>query len=185
MTFEIHNRHPTMSQQIRLDLSANQMTAYGFNPRINELDREFQLGPDQRRTIQIEIDPSELAMTNLDEASKTLNFTLEIDADLDTVEYMHTVTFIRLAQVEEAENAIREYRAKMRKIEEEMQAYEDRYNQNEQEMEQMKQDMQAIVSYKNELEEIVDQQTSTLSQTSKRATAMEESLRFKEQEFEK
>ena len=68
----------------------------------------------------------------------------------------------------------------MRKMEEEMQAYEDRYNQNEQEMEQMKQDMQAIVSYKNELEEIVDQQTSSLSQTSKRGTAMEESLRFKE-----
>mgnify|MGYP001196220896 CR=1 FL=1 len=106
LTFEIHNRHPTMSQQIRLDLSANQMTAYGFNPRINELDREFQLGPDQRRTIQIEIDPSELAMSNLDEASKTLNFTLEIDADLDTVEYMHAVTFIRIAQVEEAESGI-------------------------------------------------------------------------------
>lgn len=42
-----------------------------------------------------------------------------------------------------------------------------------------------MISYKNELEEIVDQQTSSLSQTSKRATAMEESLRFKEQEFDK
>ena len=106
LTFEIHNRHPTMSQQIRLDLSANEMTAYGFNPRILELDREFQLGPDQRRTVQIEIDPSELAMTNLDEASKTLNFTLEIDADLDTVEHMHTVTFVRIAQFEEAGEGI-------------------------------------------------------------------------------
>lgn len=45
--------------------------------------------------------------------------------------------------------------------------------------------MQVIVSYKNELEEIVDQQTSTLSQTSKRATAMEETLRIKEQDVEK
>lgn len=42
-----------------------------------------------------------------------------------------------------------------------------------------------MISYKNELEEIVDQQTATMSQTSKRATAMEESLRYKEQEFEK
>jgi capsule polysaccharide export protein KpsE/RkpR len=37
----------------------------------------------------------------------------------------------QLAQVEEAENAIREYRAKMRKMDEDMQAYEERYNQNE------------------------------------------------------
>ena len=101
LTFEIHNRHPTMNQQIRLDLNANEMTAYGFNPRINELDREFQLGPDQRRTIQIEIDPSELAMSNLDEASKLLNFTLEIDADLDTVEFSQSVTFVRISLVDE------------------------------------------------------------------------------------
>ena len=101
LTFEIHNRHPTMTQQIRLDLDANEMTAYGFNPRINELDREFQLGPDQRRTVQIEIDPSELAMSNLDEASKLLNFTLEIDADLDTVEYVQSVTFVRISLIDE------------------------------------------------------------------------------------
>ncbi|MEC7688250.1 MAG: hypothetical protein VX514_04330, partial [Candidatus Thermoplasmatota archaeon] len=101
LTFEIHNRHPTMIQQMRLDLNANEMTAYGFNPRINELDREFQLGPDQRRTIQIEIDPSELAMSNLDEASKLLNFTLEIDADLDTVEYVQSVRFVRISLINE------------------------------------------------------------------------------------
>ena len=101
LTFEIHNRHPTMTQQIRLDLDANEMTAYGFNPRINELDREFQLGPDQRRTVQIEIDPSELAMSNLDEDSKLLNFTLEIDADLDTVEYVQSVTFVRISLIDE------------------------------------------------------------------------------------
>ncbi len=105
LTFEIHNRHPTMIQQIRLDLDANEMTAYGFNPRINELDREFQLGPDQRRTIQIEIDPSELAMSNLDEASKILNFTLEIDADLDTVEYVQSVTFVRISLIDEEANS--------------------------------------------------------------------------------
>ncbi|MBA45046.1 MAG: hypothetical protein CMB31_00465, partial [Euryarchaeota archaeon] len=105
MTFEIHNRHPTMNQQIRLDLNANEMTAYGFNPRINELDREFQLGPDQRRTIQIEIDPSELALSNLDEANKILNFTLEIDADLDTVEFSQSVTFVRISLIDESESS--------------------------------------------------------------------------------
>ena len=101
LTFEIHNRHPTMTQLIRVDLDANEMTAYGFNPRINEIDREFQLGPDQRRTVQIEIDPSELAMSNLDEASKLLNFTLEIDADLDTVEYVQSITFVRISLIDE------------------------------------------------------------------------------------
>jgi len=45
--------------------------------------------------------------------------------------------------------------------------------------------MQTIVSYKNELEVIVDQQTATLSQTSKRATAIEETIRVKEIELEK
>lgn len=45
--------------------------------------------------------------------------------------------------------------------------------------------MQTIVSYKNELEEIVDQQTATLSQTSKRANAVEETLKYKDAEIER
>ena len=45
--------------------------------------------------------------------------------------------------------------------------------------------MQTIVSYKNELEEIVDQQTATLSQTSKRANAIEETLKYKDAEIER
>ena len=96
LTFELHNRHPTVSQQIRLDVSANEMTAYGFNPRIVESDREFQLGPDQRRIITVEIEPSEVALLNLPFAEITRNFTLEIDADLDTVEYRQEITFIRM-----------------------------------------------------------------------------------------
>ncbi|MEC8979906.1 MAG: hypothetical protein VX433_07485 [Candidatus Thermoplasmatota archaeon] len=96
LTFELHNRHPTVSQQIRLDISANEMTAYGFNPRIVEADREFQLGPDQRRIVTVELDPSEVALLNLPEAQITRNFTLEIDADLDTVEYLQEITFVRM-----------------------------------------------------------------------------------------
>ena len=96
LTFELHNRHPTVSQQIRLDISANEMTAYGFNPRIVETDREFQLGPDQRRIITVELDPSEVALLNLPEDQITRNFTLEIDADLDTVEYLQEITFVRM-----------------------------------------------------------------------------------------
>ena len=38
-----------------------------------------------------------------------------------------------MAAVEEAENAIRDYRAKMRKMDEENQAYQERYQQNEDE----------------------------------------------------
>lgn len=59
--------------------------------------------------------------------------------------------------MEEAENAIREYRAKMRNMEEEVSEYKERYNQNEEEMEQIKSDMQKIVNYKNELEVLVDE----------------------------
>jgi len=96
LTFELHNRHPTVSQQIRLDVSANEMTAYGFNPRVVESDREFQLGPDQRRIITVEIEPSEVALLNLPLDQITRNFTLEIDADLDTVEYLQEITFVRM-----------------------------------------------------------------------------------------
>ena len=73
----------------------------------------------------------------------------------------------------------------MRKMEDEMRAYEERFAQSEEEVDQMKQDMQLVVSYKNELEEIVDQQTATLSQTSKRASAIEDQMRLKDADFEK
>ena len=40
----------------------------------------------------------------------------------------------------------------MRKMDEDMQAYEERYNQNEQEVDQIKEDMQSMISYKSETE---------------------------------
>ena len=54
-------------------------------------------------------------------------------------------------------------------MEEETQAYQERYNQNEQEMNTMKDDMQVLVNYKNDLELLVDEQTQNLTLTSKRA----------------
>jgi len=61
--------------------------------------------------------------------------------------------------VDQAETAIREYRAKMRKMEEDMQGYEERYGQNEEEVTTMKQDMQSLLGYKNELELLVEEQS--------------------------
>lgn len=45
----------------------------------------------------------------------------------------------------------------MRGMEEEVSEYKQRYNQNEEEVEQIKGDMQKIMSYKNELEVLVDE----------------------------
>ena len=59
--------------------------------------------------------------------------------------------------MDEAENAIREYRAKMRKMEEDCKTYDDRYNQNEEETAQIKQDMQQLLGYKNELEILIEE----------------------------
>ena len=47
----------------------------------------------------------------------------------------------------------------MRQMEEETEAYKERYIQNEEETAQVKQDMQQIISYKNELEVLIDEQT--------------------------
>ena len=47
----------------------------------------------------------------------------------------------------------------MRQMEEETEAYKERHIQNEEETAQVKQDMQQIISYKNELEVLIDEQT--------------------------
>ena len=72
----------------------------------------------------------------------------------------------------------------MRKMEEDMQGYEERYGQNEEEVTTMKQDMQSLLGYKNELELLVEEQSQNISVTSKRIVASEESLRYKENELD-
>ena len=110
---------------------------------------------------------------------------------LDQKDKAYSETYLQLTQakkqlseqettVEEAENAIRDYRAQMRKLEDEKVSYEERYNANEAEMAQMRDDMQTLVSYKNDLEVLVDEQTQNITMTSKRAHAMEEQLRNRE-----
>lgn len=59
--------------------------------------------------------------------------------------------------MDEAESAIREYRSKMHKMDEDVAAYQERYNQNEEESAQIKQDMQQVLSYKNDLEILVEE----------------------------
>lgn len=45
----------------------------------------------------------------------------------------------------------------MRKMEEDVSAYEERYTQNEEEAAQIKADMQQMLGYKNELELLIDE----------------------------
>lgn len=73
----------------------------------------------------------------------------------------------------------------MHKMDEEVSAYQERYNQNEEETSQIKQDMQQVLSYKNDLEILVEEQSQNISVTSKRVIAMEDTLRFKDSEIDK
>ena len=68
----------------------------------------------------------------------------------------------------------------MRQMEEETEAYKERYIQNEEETAQVKQDMQQIISYKNELEVLIDEQTQNITVSTKRIQSMEDSLRLKD-----
>ena len=87
--------------------------------------------------------------------------------------------------VDDAENAIREYRAKMRKMEEDMIYYKDRYTQNEEEMNQIKVDMQQVLQYKTDLEIMVEEQTQSITASSRRLLALEENIRYKDDELDK
>ena len=72
----------------------------------------------------------------------------------------------------------------MRKMEGEVEAYHERYEQNEADTAQVKEDMQSILSYKNELEILVEEQSQNITVTAKRHAGLEESLRFKDDELE-
>lgn len=72
----------------------------------------------------------------------------------------------------------------MRKMEGEIEAYHERYEQNEAETAQVKEDMQSILSYKNELEVLVEEQSQNISMSGKRLGGLEESLRYKDEELE-
>ena len=70
-------------------------------------------------------------------------------------------------------------------MDEEVAEYQERYSQNEEETTQIKQDMQQVLSYKNDLEILVEEQSQNISVTSKRVMAMEDTLRFKDSEIDK
>ena len=69
--------------------------------------------------------------------------------------------------------AIREYRAKMRQMEQEMTEYQDRYVRNEEEMGQIKMDMKTVLQYKNDLEILIEDQTKSIEISSKKLINME------------
>ena len=69
-------------------------------------------------------------------------------------------------------------------MEEENLAYEERFTQNEEEIRQIKEDMQQVLSYKNDLELLIEEQSQNIGVNSKRIVAMEDSLRFKDSEID-
>jgi len=52
-------------------------------------------------------------------------------------------------------------------------------------MRQIKEDMQQVLSYKNDLELLIEEQSQNIGVNSKRIVAMEDSLRFKDSEIDK
>lgn len=53
------------------------------------------------------------------------------------------------------------------------------------ELEQIKADFEAVINFKNELEVLIEEQTQHIDQKNKRLLAVEDTLRFREQELEK
>lgn len=90
-----------------------------------------------------------------------------------------------LLQLREAEEALKEYRARGLALEEEVQLSQQREQEAAEELEQIKADFEAVISFKNELELLIEEQTQHVDQRNKRLAAVEETLRFREQELEK
>lgn len=89
------------------------------------------------------------------------------------------------AQIREAEEAVREYRGRIAAIQERMESEDARTQQALEENEQIKGDFLQILNFKNELEVLIEEQTSHIEIKTKRLHALEETLRFKEGELEK
>ena len=67
----------------------------------------------------------------------------------------------------------------MRQMEEETNAYQDRYNQNEEEFSNIKEEMQVVLNYKNDLELLINEQAQILSMATKRSNQIEDQLKSK------
>ena len=90
-----------------------------------------------------------------------------------------------LRQLREAEEAIKEYRARNSSLEQQYEEYQQQYGQMAEENEQMKSDMEAVLAYKAEIEGVVEEQTQNIEVKNKRLAMTEETLRYREQELDK
>lgn len=72
----------------------------------------------------------------------------------------------------------------MRKMEGDLTAYQERYDQNEGEVAQIKEDMQELLSYKNDIEMVVEDQSQNITQMNKRILHLDEAIRNKDQQSE-
>lgn len=63
--------------------------------------------------------------------------------------------------------------------------YQQRADSSEAEMEAMKQDLQQVIIYKNEIEQLMEEQTQIIENNNRKIFMIEEAMRFKDGEIEK
>ena len=90
-----------------------------------------------------------------------------------------------MRQLREAEDAVKDYRARNQDLEDEYQQMQQRMQENQEEIDQIKADFEAVLNFKNELEVLIEEQTQHIEAKNKRMAMIEDTLRFKESELEK
>ena len=78
----VHNRHPTNSQLIRLDVESEEARKYA-SVRVKSSDSSFVLDPDLKRTVSIKFTLSETQLLNLPEDEMVFNVTVLATGDDD------------------------------------------------------------------------------------------------------
>jgi hypothetical protein len=90
----IHNRHPTNSQFIRLDVEAGDARQFA-SVRVQSEDSSFVLDPDMKRSAAIKFSLTETQYMNLPEDEMVFNITVIATGDDDVSEAVVQVNVIR------------------------------------------------------------------------------------------
>jgi len=106
LSVEVHNQHPNANQEIHLSVIVDDDAVWNLKSvRVVTADRQFELAPDAKRIISIEVYVTEQNLLNFNQDSMIFTATLKVDATDDNTEISMDFTADKYVSVESSDES--------------------------------------------------------------------------------
>jgi hypothetical protein len=100
LSVEVHNQHPNSNQEIHLSVTVDDDAVWNLKSvRVVTADRQFELAPDAKRIINIEVYVTEQNLLNFNQETMIFTATLKVEATDDNTEISMDFTADRYISV--------------------------------------------------------------------------------------